>query len=320
MKYALRRLLEGIVLLWAISVGSFLLAGLAPGDYFSGLGLDARVSPETVDALRAEHRLDRPLPERYLDWAKSVARGDFGYSLAYRTAAGPLIFERIPGTLLLTATATLIAWLLAVPIGVYHAARRGRWQDHALGAAAAVLLAVPELLLAIVLLAAAVETRWLPAGGMHSPGWEQMGAAARWRDTLAHLVIPVAVLAAGMLPVLERHVRAAVAETLDATFVLAARAHGLRPARILFGQVLPAALHPLISLFGFSLGGLISASLLVEVLVGWPGLGPLFLEAILARDFAIVLGVVMVSSAVLVAANFVADLLLYRADPRIRIP
>jgi peptide/nickel transport system permease protein len=129
----------------------------------------------------------------------------------------------------------------------------------------------------------------------------------------------VAVLALGMAPILERHVRTAVGEALQAQFVLAARAHGIPRTRILYRHVLPAALHPLIALFGFSLGTLLSASLLVEVLVGWPGLGPLFLEAILARDFAIVLGVVMASAATLIAGNFAADLMLYRVDPRIRI-
>ena len=155
---------------------------------------------------------------------------------------------------------------------------------------------------------------------MHSPGWESLSTAGRWRDTLAHLAIPVAVLALGMFPVLERHVRSAVAEAMDTPFAVAARAHGIPRTRILYRHVLPAALHPLITLFGFSLGTLLSASLLVEVLVGWPGLGPLFLEAILARDFAIVLGVVMVSAATLIAGNLAADLLLYRTDPRIRVP
>jgi peptide/nickel transport system permease protein len=277
------------------------------------------MTPETAAALRAEHGLDRPLPVRYAAWLASAARGEFGYSLAYHRAAGPLIRERIGGTLALTSAATLLAWMLALPLGVYHAMRRGRWQDRALHAGVAVLLTTPELLLAIVLLVVAVRTGWLPAGGMHSPGWESLGAAPRWKDALAHMVIPVTVLVAGMLPVLERHVRAAAAETMEAPFAQAARAHGIPRVRWLFRHVLPAALNPLISLFGLSLGGLFSASLLVEVLAGWPGLGPLFLEAIVARDFAIVLGVVMVSAAMLIAGNLAADLLLYRADPRIRM-
>jgi peptide/nickel transport system permease protein len=166
--------------------------------------------------------------------------------------------------------------------------------------------------LAIILIVFAVETGWLPAGGMHAPGSESAS------DTVRHMVIPVGVLVLGMLPVLIRHVRAAVADCLDSPFALAARAHGIPRRRLLFWHVLPAALNPLVSLFGFSLGTLLSASLLVEVLVGWPGLGPLFLEAIMARDFALVLGVVMISTTLLITGNLIADLLLYRADPRIR--
>jgi peptide/nickel transport system permease protein len=319
MRYVLRRLAHSLLLLTAISIASFLFADLAPGDYFSALEMDPRVSRETIAALRADRGLDRPLPVRYAAWVASAARGEFGYSLAYHSAAGPLIRKRIGGTLLLTGTATLLAWLLAIPLGVFHALRRGRWQDHVLNIAVAVLLATPELLLAIVLLVLAVQTGWLPAGGMHSPAWESLDHAARLRDLLAHLIIPATVLVLSMLPALLRHVRAAIVETLDAPFTLAARAHGIPRTRLLFRHILPAAVNPLISLFGFSLGSLLSASLLVEVLVGWPGLGPLFLDAILARDFAIVLGVVMVSAAMLIAGNLAADLLLYRADPRIRV-
>jgi peptide/nickel transport system permease protein len=180
------------------------------------------------------------------------------------------------------------------------------------------LLAIPDLLLAVAFLVIAVESGWLPAGGMHSPGAEGWSAGQRFGDTLRHLVVPVAVLVLGMLPVLARHVRAAMAEALDAPFALAARAHGIPRRRLLFRHVLPAAMNPLITLFGFSLGTLLSASLLIEVIVGWPGLGPLFLEAILARDFALVLGVVMVSATLLITGNLAADLMLYRSDPRIR--
>jgi len=318
MKYAARRLLHSLLLLGGVSVLSFVFADLAPGDFFSEMRLERGVTAETVEALRAQHGLDRPLPVRYAAWLASMARGEFGYSLAYRGAVGPLLAERIPGTLLLTATATLLAWLLAIPLGIWTAARRGTWSDSVVSAALAILLSIPDLLLAVVFLALAVETGSLPAGGMHAPGAESWGAADRLRDTARHMVIPVAVLVLGMLPVLARHVRAAVAECLDSPFALAARAQGIPRRRLLFHHVLPAALNPLISLFGFSLGGLLAASLLVEVLVGWPGLGPLLLEAIMARDFALVLGVVMSSTALLIAGNLAADLLLYRADPRIR--
>jgi len=308
MKYAARRLLHSLLLLAGVSVLSFLFSDLAPGDYFSKLEADPRVTPETLAALRAENGLDRPLPVRYGMWLGSVARGDFGYSLAYHGPVWPLLRQRIPGTLLLTGIATAIAWLLAIPIGVWNAARGGAGFKLVL----AILLSLPDLLLTMILYALAVRTGWLPAGGLHSPGDDTV------RDAARHLVIPVAVLALGLLPILVRHVRTAVGEVMDSSFALAARAHGIPRARLLFRHLLPAALNPIISLLGISLGTLLSASLLVEVLADWPGLGPLFLDAIFARDFALVLGVVMISTTMLICGNLVADLLLYRADPRIR--
>jgi peptide/nickel transport system permease protein len=318
MKYALRRLVHSVLLLAGVSILSFLFADLAPGDFYSEMRLEGRITAAGVEAMRTAHGLDRPLPARYAAWLASVARGEFGYSLAYNSAVGPLLRQRLPATLLLTATATLVAWLLAVPWGIWNAAGRGSWIDSASKGLLSVLLSIPEILLAILFLVLAVETGWLPAGGMHSPGAESWSRGARLADTLRHMAIPVAVLAIGMLPVLVRHVRAAMVEAMDAPFALAARAHGIPKRRILFRQVLPVALNPLVTLFGFSLGTLLSASLLLEVIAGWPGLGPLFLEAILARDFALVLGVVMASAALLIAGNLAADLLLYRVDPRIR--
>jgi peptide/nickel transport system permease protein len=312
MRFAARRLIHSLLLLAGVSVLSFLFSELAPGDFYSEMQNDPRVTPETLAALRAQNGLDRPLPVRYATWLKSVARGEFGYSLAYHGPVAPLLRQRIPATLLLTAAATFLAWLLALPLGIWSAARRGSWTDGSLKVILSFFLATPELLLAIMLLALAVQTGCLPAGGRNTPGETGFG------DTLRHLIIPVTVLTVGLMPVLVRHVRTAVAEAMDAPFALAARAHGIPARRLLLRHLLPAALNPLTQLFGFSLGTLLSASLLVEAIVGWPGLGPLFLEAIFARDFALVLGVIMISTAFLIAGNLVADLLLYRADPRIR--
>jgi peptide/nickel transport system permease protein len=318
-RYALGRLLHGVVLLAALSFAAFSFAQLAPGDYYSDLRVDPRIAPETVERLREEAGLHKPFLARYADWALSAARGDFGRSLAYGAPAGPILQERIGATLILTGSATLFAWLLAVPIGIWTAARRRGWPDLASKAVLSVLLILPDLVVAIALLALAVETGWFPAGGLQSPGAASLGAGARLRDLLWHLTLPAAVLVIGMLPVLARHVRNAVVEVMDAPFALAARAHGIPLRRRLFRHLLPVAANPLIGLFGFSIGTLLSASLLVEVVMGWPGLGPLLVDAILARDIAVVLGSVMLSATFLVAGNLIADLLLYRVDPRIRV-
>jgi peptide/nickel transport system permease protein len=313
-----RRALQAVLLLIAVSVLSFVLAELAPGDFFAEMRLDPRVSEDTVKALRARHGLDRPLPERYVRWVASLARGELGYSFAYGSPVAPLLWPRMRNTLLLTASATGLAWLLAVPLGVWWATRRPGLVRQGLAGGTALLLALPDVVIALALLLLAVRTRLFPAGGMVSLGHEQMAWPARVRDVAWHMTLPAAALVLGVLPVLVRHVRAGMSAALDAPFVRAARGRGLGEMRVLFRHALPVAANPLISLFGLSLAGLLSLSLIVEVVMSWPGLGPLLLEAILARDFYLVLGLVLASSVMLAAGNLLADALLLVADPRIR--
>lgn len=313
-----RRAVSGLLLLAGVSLLSFVLVELAPGDFFAEMRLDPRIPEATVRELRERHGLDRPLPERYLRWLGSLARGELGYSFAYDQPVAPLLWPRGRNTVLLTATATALAWLLAVPLGVWWATLRRGPAAHLLAGLTALLLALPDLVLALGLLLLAVRTGWFPAGGMVALGHEQMSWGAQVKDVVSHLALPATVLVLGILPVLVRHVRASVAEALEAPFVRAARAHGLPERRVLFCHALPAAANPLISLFGLSVAGLLSMSLVVEVVMSWPGLGPLLLEAILARDFHLVLGPVLASTLLLVGANLLADLLLLAADPRIR--
>lgn len=306
--YLVRRFAHAAVLLAGVSALSFLLLELAPGDYFSEMRLNPQIAPETLDALRARHGLDQPLPVKYARWLASAARGDFGYSFAYNMPAAPLLLARARNTLLLTGTAALISWLIALPLGMWLAARRGTWTARAGSAAISALVAVPDLLLALALLLFAVHTRRLPAGG----AWEHPS------EIPAHLVLPVCVLVLGALPLLVRHIRASVGEALDAPFARAARGHGIPRMRLVWRHALPAAANPIISLFGLSIGTLVSASLLVESVMSWPGMGPLLVEAILARDLFVVIDGVLFSAVFLIAGNLIADLLLYAADPRIR--
>ena len=318
-RYAITRVFHGLALLIAVSFAAFAFAQLAPGDYFSDLRVDARISPETVEEMSRQAGLHRPFLVRYGSWAASVARGDFGTSLAYSAPVSGLLRERISATLLLTGTATLNAWLLAVPFGIWSATRRGGWVDGLSKVGFAVLLIVPDLLLAIAVLVLAVGTGWFPTGGMSSPDASSMTAAQRFGDLLRHLALPAAVLTAGLFPVLARHVRASMIEALESPFALATRAHGIASKRRLFRHVLPVAVNPLIGLLGLSFGTLLSASLLIEVVMGWPGLGPLLVSSILSRDIAVVLGVIVLSAGFLISGNLIADLLLYRLDPRIRV-
>jgi peptide/nickel transport system permease protein len=318
MRYFLRRLVHSFLLIIGVSVLTFLFTTLAPGNYFDELRLNPQIAPETVAALRAQSQIDRPLPVRYLSWLNSVVHGEMGFSFAYNAAVAPLLLVRARNTLLLTITATLLAWGIALPLGVWSADRLGRIPDRLLSWGTAMLLVIPDLALVLSLLMFAVKTGWFPAGGMASVDFESFSFVRKLRDLALHMVLPVVALVLSALPLLIRHVRAAVADVLGAPFLLAARGHGIPGRTLLYRYALPAAANPLISLFGFSLGGLLSGSLLIEVVMSWPGLGPLLLEAILSRDLFLVIGGVLFSTLFLVGGNFLADMLLYWADPRIR--
>ena len=319
MRYFLRRLGHAFFLLIGVSILAFLFATLAPGNYFDEMRLNPQIAPETVAALRAQYQLDRPLPVRYVSWLNSVIHGEMGFSFAYNSAVAPLLVARARNTLLLTITATLLAWGIALPLGIWSADRLGRLADRLLSWGTAALLVIPDLALVLGLLVFAVKTGWFPAGGMASVDFENLSLIQKFRDLALHMALPVAALVLSVLPLLIRHVRASVADVLDAPFLLAAQGHGIPRRTLLYRYALPAAANPLISLFGFSLGGLLSGSLLIEVVMSWPGLGPLLLEAILARDLYVVIGGVLFSTLFLVGGNLVADLFLYWADPRIRM-
>jgi peptide/nickel transport system permease protein len=207
--------------------------------------------------------------------------------------------------------------MIGVPIGIWSATGGGV-AGGLLNLVLSFLLAVPELLSMIVLLVFAARTGDFPVGGMTSTDFDSMTLAQKFRDIAWHMALPVAILISGILPVIVRHVRASMAEVLGSTFALNAQALGISRRRLWFRHLLPAALNPLISLAGLSFGTLLSASLLIEVVAGWPGLGPLFVDAVMARDFALVLAVVMLASAFLITGNLLADILLYNVDPRIR--
>ena len=318
MRFLIRRAARTALILLLISVGSFALIGLMPGDYYTELMLDSKAPSATLAALRAEHGLDRAFPERFAAWTASAVRGDWGLSLFYNVRVGPLVWARARNTLVLTVAAAIVAWLFAVPAGVWIAAN-GRAPVRALsGWSLALLLATPEVLVVLALQFLAVRSGRLPAGGMTSlaagpNGWWEVA-----EDLARHLALPVAALALSLLPALVMHTASAVSEALAAPFIRAARMHGIPRLRLLYRHALPAAAHPLISLLGLSLGALLSGSVLVENAMSWPGLGTLMLQAALQRDINLVAATLMLSAAFLLAGNLVSDVLLYAVDPRIR--
>jgi peptide/nickel transport system permease protein len=319
MKHVARRLAHAVFLMLMISLLSFFLAQLAPGDFFDTLRLSPQTSSQTIEHLRSEYGLDLPFFTRYRHWLVSVLHGRMGISLAYSTPVGPLIAGRVRNTLLLTSCALALSWLLALPLGIWSAVKRGSWPARIGELVVSTILTVPELLVFLALALLAVRTGWFPAGGMFSPATYGLSPLVRARDLMHHLVLPALGLALVTVPTLFRHVRSTFTETLDAPFLRAARGHGIPEFHLIFRYALPAAANPLISLLGFSVGSMLSMSLLAEVILSWPGIGPLLLDAIMARDTYVVIAVVMTSSVFLIVGNFLADVLLFLSDPRIRV-
>lgn len=318
MRYLLRRGLRAVLLLFGVSVLCFLFTEMAPGSFFDEMRLNPQISPETISTLRARYGLDQPLLVRYGRWVTAVAHGDLGFSIAYNAPVAPLLWSRALNTLVLAVTAMLWTWFIGVPVGVWSAAYRGRWFDRVVEAGNSLLISVPEIVIALALLALAVRTRSVPVGGMMSLGHDELTGWGKVQDFARHLILPTAILVLAGVAIVIRHVRSSSVEVLDAPYVRAGRGLGIGQTRLLFRHVLPVAAGPAISLFGFSIASLFSGSLLVEVATGWPGLGPLLLEATLARDLYLVIGGIIFSALFLLAGNFIADLLLLAADPRIR--
>jgi peptide/nickel transport system permease protein len=316
MNYLTRRFLRSVLLMVGVSALCFLFTNMAPGRFFDELRVNPQISPETIAQMSARYGLDQPLLPRYGRWITAVVHGDFGYSIAYNTPVASLLWSRARNTLLLTITAMMLTWLVAVPLGVFAAANR--FLDKLVAAGSSLLISIPEIVIAIGLLALAVRTRTLPVGGMRSFGFEELSTWGRFEDVLLRMLLPVLILVLAGIAVITRHVRASVLEVLGTPYIQAARGLGIPPVRLLFRHVLPAAANPAISLFGFSLAALLSGSLLVEVITGWPGLGTLILEATLSRDLYLVTGGAMLAAVFMIGGNFVADVLLIACDPRIR--
>jgi peptide/nickel transport system permease protein len=318
MSYLVRRLIRAIVLLIGVSALCFLFTEMAPGSFFDEMRVNPQISPETIAGLRAQYGLDQPLAVRYGRWMKSALHADLGYSIAYNTPVAPLLWSRAKNTLLLTTTAMVLTWITSIPLGLWVAMRRGGLLDRTITLISSLLIAVPEIVIAIALLVTAVRWHLAPVGGMVSSSFDALSGWGKLSDVIAHLKLPVVILVLCESAVIVRHVRASGLEVLKASYIQAARGLGISPTRLLFRHVLPAAANPAISLFGFSLAGLVSGSLLVEVICGWPGLGPLVLDATLSRDLYVVMGGIMVSALFMIGGNLIADLLLVVFDPRIR--
>jgi peptide/nickel transport system permease protein len=316
--YVLRRALQAVPLLLAVIALTFVLLKLAPGDFLATMAENPAIEPATLEAMRRDFGLDRPLWVQFGLYVANLLRGDFGESFSRHQPVFEVLREGLGNTLLLAGAGAVVTWGLAIPLGVWAAVRKGSAWDRGLSSLAVLGLSVPEVLSGLLLLALAAQTGWFPVGGMRSLDHEQLGAWGRVADVARHLVLPALVV--GLVPLAGRmrQMRASLLEVLGRDYVTTARAKGLDERTVVLKHALRNALNPMITLFGFTLGALLSGSFVAEVIFAWPGLGRIALEAIQTEDQYLVMGAVLMASAVLVLGNLVADLLLALADPRLR--
>ncbi|HXH45753.1 MAG TPA: ABC transporter permease [Bradyrhizobium sp.] len=311
LNFVVRRLLAMLPVLLAVSLLTFLIASLLPGDLALVI-LGDQATPENVAALRRDMGLDQPLWWRYLSWLGQVLQGDLGRSFRTGQTVLQAVAERIPVSLQLMLMAEFIGLLIGVPLAIACAARAGGAFDRFMTGGAFAMLSMPSFLTAILLIYLfAVELRWLPATG-YVPFTEEPLANLRF------FVLPALTLALAEWPGIMRVLRSDMIATLQEDYIALAKAKGLKPSRILFVHALKPSSLTLVTVTGINIGRLLGGTLIVESIFALPGIGRLLVGAIYTRDLVILQGVVLLVACGFVIVNFVVDMLYAVLDPRIR--
>ncbi|MDQ7827643.1 MAG: ABC transporter permease [Armatimonadota bacterium] len=318
LRYIVRRLFHMVPLLFGVTLISFIVIHLSPGDFLAEIRLNPVVDPAVVEEMRRNLGLDQPVHIQYLKWLWSVLHFDFGYSFAYHVPVSWLLGSRLLNTLILNLGALVLAWLIAIPIGIHAATRQYSWSDNALSMVAYLGISTPTFFSGLLLLYLAFVTGWLPIGGMTSIEYDTLPWYGKVLDVARHMLVPATVLAFGAAAGLMRQMRANLLEVLRQDYVRTARAKGLADRPVTYKHAVRNAINPLITIFGFEIGALLSGSAILENVVGWPGLGQLILESVVRKDLYVVMGALLLGSVTLILGNLIADLLLAVADPRIR--
>lgn len=317
--YIARRLLQVIPLLVIISMVSFFIMQLTPGDYLETLKMNPDISEELINDLKIKYGLDKNPVEQYFRWLWRVLHLDFGRSFKWNAPVTDVIGSRLLNTLILSLAAMVISWGIAIPIGVHSAVKKYSWSDNILGIFAFIGLSIPNFFFALLLLFLIVKFNLnLPIGGMTSVDYEWLSPWAKIIDILKHLLVPAIVLGTASVAGLMRQMRGQMIDVMREDYIRTARAKGLKEKKVIYKHAFRNAINPLITIFGFQLSGLLSGAALTEIVTAWPGMGRMMLEAVRAKDIYLVMAGLMMGSILLVIGNLVADILLSVVDPRIR--
>ena len=318
LKYIIKRILIAIPLLLVMSLLTFFLMQMTPGNFFDSLRMDPQISQETLKRYEELYKLDKPMIQQYLQWLKNILRLEFGYSFFYNVPVSRILSDRLFNTFILSLSSMILTWSVAIPLGIIAAVNRNRFADKVLSIFSFVGLSIPSFFLAMLLLYFASQTGILPLGGMYSANFDDLSFLAKIVDLLKHLIIPTVVISLASIASLQRIMRGNFLEVLRQQYVLAARAKGLPENRVIYVHAFRNAINPLITLFGYELSSLLGGAALIEIICNWPGLGSLMLTAVRAKDVYLVMSSMLMGGVLLLLGNLVADILLAWSDPRIR--
>lgn len=338
-RYLIRRLLQAVPTILGITLISFLLIMLSPGDPLAKFVFNPEASPEATERMRRQMGLDKPILVQYLVWMvgndwtmidvdgdgegdvagsrRGLLRGDLGQSFQHNQPVLHLISERIPATLMLTFPTLLIGYSLGILLGMLAAAKQGSFIDQLIRVISVGGIALPNFWLGLILIIVfSVQLQWLPLGGMRD--LSRTDSTIHLLDTVTHMILPVAVLAFGIVAVVTRYMRASVLEIIEQDYIRTAHAKGLSQRRVFNNHILRNALIPIATLVGPALGGLISGSVIIEQVFSWPGMGRLVITAIFQRDLPLIMGSVLIGAVLYIIGLLISDILYALLDPRIR--
>jgi len=324
-KFIIYRTSISAVTIFAASVISFIIIQLPPGDFVSSYVAQlaqtgAIGSTESIEQLRRDYGLDQPMIVRYLRWAADAIRGDFGISLQWNRDVGELIGEYLGLTLLLAIMGLLLAWGLALPIGLYNAMHRGSIGDYLFSAIGMIGIAVPNFLIALFALFVGFRYFNADLGATHSPQYiDAPWSIGKFFDAVWHMLVPALILALAIMSRLVRVLRANLLDEMSKPYVVTAKAKGLRELRLVLKYPLRLALNPFVSTIGLILPTLISGSIIVSMVLNIPTLGSLLLQALQGQDMFLASAILLILSTMAVLGTLVSDLLLSWIDPRIRL-
>ena len=322
-RYIIQRLLYAIPTLVFISIISFIIIQLPPGDFVDYIMAEMANDASRLDAdyeaqLRKELGADKPIYIQYLLWMKGVCVGDFGVSFMWNRPVNEIIWERLSYTLLIAFASLIFTYLLAIPVGIYAATHQYSFGDYTLTFLGFIGVATPNFLLALVLIWIFHQYFGISIGGLFSPEfYDQPWSFAKFLDFISHLWVPIIVVGTAGTAWLIRIMRGTLMDELRQQYVMTARAKGVSESRLLYKYPVRMALVPIISVIGWQLPEMISATVITSVVLSLPTIGPIFLKALSGQDMFLAGSIVLILSSLTVVGNFVSDILLVIVDPRI---